>query len=227
MQPKRPTIHEVADRAGVSHQTVSRYLRQQRRFEARHRGEGPGRHRRAELPPEPGRPLHADPADRPDRHPAARGDPVPAPSTAGRRLRRRSRGRVHRRPGRLSKVEPWTGRNAAQELADSGEFEGILALASLGAAAGLWSGDPVVIVADYDDELRGLGALADGAACGEVVRYLSGPRTPKHAPPRRSRSRSPPPVTDARPSSTRSPSSACGHGDRLRLVGASPDTRRS
>src|SRR5919106_1660820 len=27
VQPKRPTIYEVADRAGVSHQTVSRYLR--------------------------------------------------------------------------------------------------------------------------------------------------------------------------------------------------------
>ena len=32
---------------------------------------------------------------------------------------------------------------------------------------------PVVVIADYDDELHGLGALADGAACGEVVKYLS------------------------------------------------------
>jgi LacI family repressor for deo operon, udp, cdd, tsx, nupC, and nupG len=30
-----------------------------------------------------------------------------------------------------------------------------------------------VITADYDDAMRGLGALAEGAACGEVVQYLS------------------------------------------------------
>jgi LacI family repressor for deo operon, udp, cdd, tsx, nupC, and nupG len=61
----------------------------------------------------------------------------------------------------------------AEELAVSGEFEGILALASLGAPPTSWSAVPVVVMADYDDELHGLGALADGAACGEVVRYLS------------------------------------------------------
>jgi LacI family transcriptional regulator len=61
----------------------------------------------------------------------------------------------------------------AEDLADSGEFEGILALASLGASPTSSSAVPVVVMADYDDELHGLGALADGAACGQVVRYLS------------------------------------------------------
>lgn len=60
----------------------------------------------------------------------------------------------------------------AQELADSGEFEGILALASLAEGLPAGSRAPVVVVSDYDDELRGRGALADGAACEEVVQML-------------------------------------------------------
>jgi LacI family transcriptional regulator len=60
----------------------------------------------------------------------------------------------------------------AKELADSGEFEGILALASLGDHPTKDLSTSIVVVSDYDDELRGLGALADGAACGEVVRTL-------------------------------------------------------
>jgi LacI family transcriptional regulator, repressor for deo operon, udp, cdd, tsx, nupC, and nupG len=62
----------------------------------------------------------------------------------------------------------------AHELGHSGEFEGILALASLGAQPATWSGVPVVDIAAYDDEMHGLGALADGAACGEIVTHLRG-----------------------------------------------------
>jgi LacI family repressor for deo operon, udp, cdd, tsx, nupC, and nupG len=60
----------------------------------------------------------------------------------------------------------------AQELQDSGEFEGILALAAVGDQPTSGSTTSIVLVSDHDDELRGLGALADGAACGEVVQAL-------------------------------------------------------
>lgn len=58
------------------------------------------------------------------------------------------------------------------ELTDSGDFDGVLALASFGGRWAEQAHTPVVVLADYDDELRGLGEVANGAACGEVVRHL-------------------------------------------------------
>ena len=173
MQPKRPTIHEVAARAGVSHQTVSRYLRN-------NGGLKPATVAKVQ---------------------AAIEELNYRPNRVARSMRTRRTGRIAillptatpflplRLLGAASAAAHEAGYTIdlvgleggaedraarAQELADSGEFEGILALASLGAQPASWSAAPVVIIADYDDELRGLGALADGAACGEVVRYLSG-----------------------------------------------------
>ena len=172
MQPKRPTIHEVAHRAGVSHQTVSRYLRN-------NGGLKPATVAKVK---------------------AAIEELNYRPNRVARSMRTRRTGRIaillptatHYLPLRLLGAASAAAHEAgftielvgleggaadratrAQELADSGEFEGILALASLSARPSSWSTVPVVIIADYDDELRGLGALADGAACGEVVRYLS------------------------------------------------------
>jgi LacI family repressor for deo operon, udp, cdd, tsx, nupC, and nupG len=172
LQPRRPTIRHVADRAGVSHQTVSRYLRN-------NGGLRPTTVARVQ---------------------AAIDELNYRPNLVARSMRTRRTGRIaillptatHLLPLRLLRAAFATAHEAeytvdlvsleggavdraarAQELADSGEFEGILALASLGAQPTSWSALPVVIIADYDDELRGLGALADGAACGEVVKYLS------------------------------------------------------
>lgn len=172
MRPKRPTIYEVADRAGVSHQTVSRYLR-------KNGGLKPGTV---------------------DRVRAAIDELQYRPNQLARSMRTRRTGRIAillptatkllplRLLGALSGAAHEAGyavdlvglEGAAEdraaralELGDSGEFEGILALASLGAASVTWSA-PVVVFSDYDDELHGQGALADGAACGEVVRYLRG-----------------------------------------------------
>jgi LacI family repressor for deo operon, udp, cdd, tsx, nupC, and nupG len=172
LQLKRPTIHEVADRAGVSHQTVSRYLRNN-----------------GGLKPTTVAKVQAAIEELNYR-----------PNLLARSMRTRRTGRIAILLPTATKLLPLRLLAAAfaaahevgysvdlvsleggavdraaraEELADSGEFEGILALASLGASPTSWSGVPLVIIADYDDELHGLGALADGAACGEVVRYLS------------------------------------------------------
>lgn len=174
MQPKRATIHQVAERAGVSHQTVSRYLR-------KNGGLRPATVARVE---------------------AAIGELNYRPNLVARSMRTRRTGRIAvLLPSTADLLLPLRVLNAAssiaheagyavdlvgleggpderatraQELADSGEFEGILALATLGDAPLLPTSTALVILADYDDELRGLGALADGAACGEVVRLLAG-----------------------------------------------------
>jgi LacI family repressor for deo operon, udp, cdd, tsx, nupC, and nupG len=174
VQAKRATIHEVAERAGVSHQTVSRYLRNN------------GGLKPATV----------------DRVEAAISALNYRPNLVARSMRTRRTGRIAvllpstadlLLPLRLLSAASATAHEAgyavdlvgleggsrdratrAQELTDSGEFEGILALASLGDQPMPTSGTAVVILADYDDELRGLGALADGAACGEVVRRLAG-----------------------------------------------------
>ncbi len=172
MTVKRPTIHEVAGRAGVSHQTVSRYLQ--------HNGG---------LKPTTVEKVQTAIEELDYR-----------PNRLARSMRTRRTGRIAillptatkllplRLLGALSATAHQAGYTVdlvgseggaddratrAQELADSGEFEGILGLASLGASPTAWSAVPVVVMADYDDELHGLGALADGAACGEVVRHLA------------------------------------------------------
>jgi LacI family transcriptional regulator len=173
LQPKRPTIHQVASRAGVSHQTVSRYLRNN-----------------GGLKPTTVAKVQAAIEELEYR-----------PNRVARSMRTRRTGRIAillptatrllplQLLGAASAVAHEAGYTVdlvgleggaadraarALELTQSGEFEGVLALASLGAPPAAWSGVPVVNLADYDDELRGLGALADGAACGEVVRYLCG-----------------------------------------------------
>jgi LacI family repressor for deo operon, udp, cdd, tsx, nupC, and nupG len=173
LQLKRPTIYEVAGRAGVSHQTVSRYLQNN-----------------GGLKPTTVAKVQAAIEELNYR-----------PNRVARSMRTRRTGRIAILLPTVTKLLPLRLLGAAsaaaheagytvdlvgleggaadraaraEELADSGEFEGVLALASLGASPTSWPGVPVVIIADYDDELRGLGALADGAACGEVVRYLSG-----------------------------------------------------
>jgi LacI family transcriptional regulator, repressor for deo operon, udp, cdd, tsx, nupC, and nupG len=172
MHTKRPTIYEVAGHAGVSHQTVSRYLRN-------NGGLKPATVAKVQ---------------------AAIDELNYRPNRVARSMRTRRTGRIaivlptatKLLPLRLLGAATATAHEAgytvdlvgseggaedratrAEELADSGEFEGILGLASLGAQPTSWSSVPVVILADYDDELHGLGALADGAACGQVVSHLS------------------------------------------------------
>ncbi len=171
MAPKRATIYEVAARAGVSHQTVSRYLRN-------NGGLKPATLARVQTAIE---------------------ELSYRPNLIARSMRTRRTGRIAillpaaltSLPLRVMSAAAGTAHAAgyaidilglegpgsdrilrAHELAESGEFEGILALASLGDRPPSGSTTSIVVVSDYDDELRGLGALADGAACGEVVQLL-------------------------------------------------------
>ncbi|MBC7595385.1 MAG: LacI family DNA-binding transcriptional regulator [Kineosporiaceae bacterium] len=171
MRPKRATIYDVAELSGLSHQTVSRYLR--------HNGG-----------------LKSATAEKVQSAIEALNY---RPNTIARSMRTRRTGRVailmpaamHSLPLRLMSAVSATAHLAgyaidmlglegaeadrvarAQELADSGEFEGILAIATLGNQPIVSSTTPVVIIADYDDELHGTGALADGAACAEIVKTL-------------------------------------------------------
>ena len=171
MTTKRATIWEVAALAGVSHQTVSRYLRQ----------DGGMRPATVEKVRAAIEELHF------------------RPSRIARSMRTRRSARIaillpaanKRLPLRtllgastaaheagyaidIVGVEGGEGRlERIIDLADSGDFEGMLALASFGEATAGGTSVPVVTVADYDEEMRGLGAVANGAACGEVVHLLA------------------------------------------------------
>ncbi len=174
MSGKRATIYEVAERAGVSHQTVSRYLR--------NHGGGlkPATLTRVE---------------------SAIAELNYRPNRIARSMRTRRTGRlalllpgaIQFLPLRLLTAaaaeaheagfvvdlvalegDASTRSERARELTDSGEFEGILALASWGPEPGDDSGTAVVVVGDYDENMRGIGALADARACGDVVRHLAG-----------------------------------------------------
>lgn len=172
--PKRATIWDVAERAGVSHQTVSRYLR--------HRGEG--------VRPETAAKVQA--AIDALRY---------RPNRAARSMRAaRSTGRLaillpmtttlhpHRLLDGAASVAHAAGFSVdifgleephalpvdrALDLADTGGFEGILVMLALEDAALAASTTPIVRLRAYDDELKAVGPLADAAACAEVVAHLA------------------------------------------------------
>lgn len=60
------------------------------------------------------------------------------------------------------------------DLADSGQVEGILSLAPLlpSSERSLPDGAAIVVSADFDDEMRGIGELADGSLVAELMRRL-------------------------------------------------------
>jgi LacI family transcriptional regulator len=60
-----------------------------------------------------------------------------------------------------------------RELADSGHVDGILSLAALAAGIEDEVRVPVLITGDYDDQMRGLGLLADGSPVRDIVAYLA------------------------------------------------------
>ncbi|GAA0310393.1 LacI family DNA-binding transcriptional regulator [Kineococcus aurantiacus] len=173
MPHKRATIYEVASLAGVSHQTVSRYLRQN-----------------GGLKPATTAKVQAAIAELNYR-----------PNLAARSMRTRRSGRLaflvpatklNVLPLRLVSEAVTVGHGAGYaidliglegpaadratrvaEIADSGEYEGILSLGTRAQGPEPSSGTPVVTIANYDDELRGTGALADSAAGVQIVRALA------------------------------------------------------
>jgi DNA-binding LacI/PurR family transcriptional regulator len=173
--PRRPTMIQVARLAGVSHQTVSRYLR----FNGG---------------------LKEETVERID---AAVKELDYRPNLIARSMRTRRTGllsiltpsemntftphhiagataEAHRSGYQVEVTSVEGGPNArAQrmlELADSGMFEGILSLAFIAQESldRLHSdGAAVVVSGNYDDKLRGIGELADGAPIERIVERLA------------------------------------------------------
>ena len=169
---RRPTIMEVARLAGVSHQTVSRYIR----FNS---GVKPAT--RAKLD-------------------AAIKELNYRPNLVARSMRTRRTGRlavlvpaIAFNPARMLDGASSTAFEAGYsvdvlslaggaearaeriaELADSGQFEGILSFAPLAQSSEGHFADspPIVVSADFDDEMRSIGELADGGPVTEIMERL-------------------------------------------------------
>ena len=172
---KRPTIMEVARLAGVSHQTVSRYLR----FD----GEG--------LKPQTLERVRAAIAELDYR-----------PNLIARSMRTRRSGRlavmiptVTFNPARLLAgasavaheagytVDVMSFEGGAEsrserllDLAEFGQVEGILSFAPVDPRVldRLSSGTTVTVAAELDDEMRGIGELADASAIVTLIEHLAG-----------------------------------------------------
>ncbi|MCP2265770.1 LacI family DNA-binding transcriptional regulator [Promicromonospora thailandica] len=173
---RRPTIVEVARLAQVSHQTVSRYLR--------HNGG---------LKPETVRRVEAAIEELGYR-----------PNLVARSMRTRRTGRlavllpanVAALPTRLLGAAATAAHEAgflmeivtveggpqertdrARDLITSGQVEGVLSLSSLPGLSdrpSTPSSAACVVVGEYDEELRGIGELADGSMVGEIIEHLAG-----------------------------------------------------
>lgn len=171
---RRSTIHQVARAAGVSHQTVSRYLRDSNLLK-------PANRARVE---------------------AAIEDLDYRPNLTARSMRTRRSGRLAilippqtsyspsrmlsgavalaHSAGYVTEVVSLDGGAEARtermlELADSGQVEGILSLAPLLASSRgrIADGAAVVVSGDYDDEMRGIGELADGSPVADMILALA------------------------------------------------------
>ncbi|WP_433697666.1 LacI family DNA-binding transcriptional regulator [Nocardiopsis sp. CA-288880] len=172
--PRRPTIMEVARLAGVSHQTVSRYLRSEGGLKESTR----------------------------ERVGAAVRELGYRPNLIARSMRTRRTGRLAvllpglgsfspdrmllgaiaaaRAAGFAVEVQSVDGGSGARaervlELADSGQVEGVLSLAPVVREGERMpaGGVPVVVCAGYDDQMRGIGELADGSVVADLVAGLA------------------------------------------------------
>ena len=172
---KRVTIKEVAHRAGVSHQTVSRYLRYSGGL----------------------KPATVKKIDDAIRELDYRPDLI-ARSMRTRRSNRiavvipelsyfvpadlRGAMAVAREAGYLVDVVSLEGtesrrRQRVLELIESERVEGILSLTPLGNLQidkDLSHGVPIVIVGQYDDKMHATGAFASGGLAAEIVQHLAG-----------------------------------------------------
>ncbi|GAA3921268.1 LacI family DNA-binding transcriptional regulator [Microbacterium invictum] len=172
---RRPTIYDIADTAGVSHMTVSRYLR--------YNGDKTREKTRDEIK-------------------AAIAKLDYRPNLAARAMRTSRTGRlaillpfgtaassVHMLAGATEKARSAGYQvdaiildgttedrsNRMLELAEAGLFEGLLALTYLASDRHeqIASRVPVVVGAEYDDEMRGIGDLADASPVADIIEQLA------------------------------------------------------
>ncbi|WP_220729601.1 LacI family DNA-binding transcriptional regulator [Streptomyces radicis] len=159
----------MARLAGVSHQTVSRYLRGERLKPAtREKVDAAVK----DLDYRPNQLARSMRTRRTNRLAVV----LPMPSTFPLRLLSAASATAHKADYELELVSVEGGSEArsdrVRELAESGRVEGILSLASLDEDIGSTSPVPVLTTGDYDDQMRGLGLLADGSPVVDVIEYL-------------------------------------------------------
>lgn len=169
----RPTIWDVARAAGVSHQTVSRYLRDdpQMRLKTKERV----RHAIDELQYQPNLAARSMRT----RRSARIGVFVPTISHSG--MAEVFTGAIEEAYESGYGVEAFSVDGTARErhekvlqVADSGQVAGVLALAPLPPESeDQYPGRAVIVVSsDYDDQTRAIGELADGSPIAEIMEYL-------------------------------------------------------
>ncbi|MFK4042647.1 LacI family DNA-binding transcriptional regulator [Nonomuraea wenchangensis] len=168
----RVTIHEVARRAGVSHQTVSRYFRH-------NEGLKPETRRKIdevvqELNYRPNLVARSMRTRRTNRL------AITLPASAHlwpMRLLGAASAAAHAEGFQLEVVSVVGDARARAErvleLAASGQVEGILSLSPLDLDP-VRAPVPVVVTGDYDDNMRGVNELADASPVAEIIDYLAG-----------------------------------------------------
>ncbi|MFC9948676.1 LacI family DNA-binding transcriptional regulator [Streptomyces pratensis] len=171
---RRPTIRDVARLAGVSHQTVSRFLRADRTIgeELRERiGQAI-----AQLDYRPNLVARAMRDNRTGRLALL----VPAGTAVSSLEVLTGAAAASHEAGYVVEVVTLGGAPESRtarvlDLADSGLFEGMLSLTPLPqlSARRQAGGIPVVIEADYDERMRGIGDLADASTLAEVIERLA------------------------------------------------------
>ncbi|MDX3517882.1 substrate-binding domain-containing protein [Streptomyces scabiei] len=171
---KRPTIWQVAERAGVSHQTVSRFLKNDGGMKPETRA----RIERAvtELDYRPNLVARSMRTQRSHRItivlPELSGF-VPIPLLRGASAAAHEAGYMTDVVG----LEGGESRRArsVQSLLDTRQTDGVLSLVPLGDLAdGRTAGRrPVVVLGEYDDNLQSRGRLADGRPAEEILRHLA------------------------------------------------------
>jgi len=173
--PQRPpTIMEVARLAGVSHQTVSRYLRFEGGLKESTRERVAAAVRELGYRPNLGaRSMRTRRTGRLAIILPGADAPGPARMLTAAVAAAHTAGFVVEVVGTDGGAAARTGRML--ELAASGQVEGILSLAPVlpDSDIGDRSGASVVVSADYDDKARGLGEIADGSVVADLVEGLA------------------------------------------------------
>ncbi|WP_344495415.1 LacI family DNA-binding transcriptional regulator [Nonomuraea monospora] len=170
---KRPTIMEVARLAGVSHQTVSRFLK--------FNGDGmkPATSERIKTAIEQldYRPNLVARAMR-DRRTGRLAILLPTGTAVSSLELLAGATESAHEAGYVVEVvtlggPPQTWSQRALELSDSGLFEGILSLTSMTLPVQRAGSVPIVVSPDYDEHMRGVGELADASHMAAIIERLA------------------------------------------------------
>ncbi|MBO0596442.1 LacI family DNA-binding transcriptional regulator [Nesterenkonia sp. E16_7] len=174
--PRAATLHEVAALAGVSHQTVSRFLHNKGPFK-------PATIERVEAAIQElnYRPNMIARSMR-TRETGILAAILPSPVTAMPTPTLAAAAELARQSGYFMEISVIEGpaqdrAKRTQELLDSGRLEGVLALGALPGMSEQPRGPgttALAILDQYDDRLRGIGPLADASALREIIETLAG-----------------------------------------------------